>query len=86
LVDFFVIILFNVQFIVISINIRAEIIMRKYLLNHIFQNTLDEIGCKLGCSVMSDVSQDNHFVIGRDDVSILLVNPTCMYLLKKNEY
>ena len=30
---------------------------------------MDETGCKLGCSVMSDVSQDNHFVVGRDDVS-----------------
>lgn len=29
--------------------------------------TLDDFGCRLGCSVMSDVSQDNQFVIGRDD-------------------
>ncbi|KAL4227956.1 Vacuolar protein sorting-associated protein 11 [Mactra antiquata] len=28
---------------------------------------LDDFGCKLGCSVMSDFSQDNHFVIARDD-------------------
>ncbi|KAH3841675.1 vacuolar protein sorting-associated protein 11 homolog [Dreissena polymorpha] len=31
------------------------------------QTTLDEFGCKRGCSVMSDMSQDNQFVIARDD-------------------
>ncbi|XP_052796081.1 vacuolar protein sorting-associated protein 11 homolog [Mya arenaria] len=28
---------------------------------------LDDFGCRQGCCVMSDVSQDNQFVIGRDD-------------------
>ncbi|XP_064651834.1 vacuolar protein sorting-associated protein 11 homolog [Lineus longissimus] len=31
------------------------------------KNVLDQHGCKVGCSVMSDASQDHQFVIGRSD-------------------
>ncbi|XP_060553204.1 vacuolar protein sorting-associated protein 11 homolog [Ruditapes philippinarum] len=48
--------------VILSINVTAKDTAKDRNVN-----TLDEIGCKLGCSVMSDVSQDNHFVIGRDD-------------------
>jgi len=34
----------------------------------ILQTVLDQHGCPVHCSVMSDISQDNQFVIGRQDV------------------
>lgn len=36
-----------------------------------FQNLLDSHGCSLHCSVMSDFTQYNQFVIGRPDVSFM---------------
>lgn len=33
------------------------------------QTELDKLGCAQGCSVLSDVSQENQLVVGRQDVS-----------------
>ena len=37
-----------------------------------FQEVLDAHGCELRCSVMSDASQENQFIVARKEVSLLL--------------
>ena len=36
------------------------------------QEVLDAHGCELRCSVMSDASQENQFIVARKEVSLLL--------------
>ena len=37
------------------------------------KDTLDQHGCRINCSVLSDMTQDNQFVLGRQDVSVHIV-------------
>lgn len=36
------------------------------------KSPLDNMGCEKKCSVLAETSQDSHFMIGRNDVSIFL--------------
>ena len=49
------------------------------------QEVLDAHGCELRCSVMSDASQENQFIVARKEVSLLLFFRTLWkwYVLKE---
>lgn len=38
-----------------------------------FKSSLDNMGCSKKCSVFAESKQNNHFMIGRDDVKLLFL-------------
>lgn len=50
-----------------------------------FKSPLDTMGCARKCSVLAETMQDSHFMIGRDNVIILIRfhhKIKCMFLTK----